>query len=462
MSKIISTNPSRNYEVIGEAESSTDEEIKNAVKKAHDVQVKWAKLSLDGRCEKVASFAEVARKHKDEIVEIIAKETGRPVSNERGNTDGALENIDANIEIAKSALKPQITQETETEIHRVYREPWGVIATICPWNFPFMNIAWQCIPGLIAGNTIVYKNSEENPLFAKLIEELVKESDLPDGVFNVIYGDGQAGEMLAQSDVDMITFTGSMKVGQLLTEIAAKKFIPIVTELGGSSPGIIFEDAEIDDGLIDFIFNKRFVHSGQTCSALKRLIVHESKFDDVVARLTKLAESKKVGDALDESTELGPLVAERQVIRVEEQVSDAIDKGAKLHCGGKRPDNLHGAYYLPTILTDITFDMKVWTEETFGPVLPIVSFKTEEEAIKLANETEYGLGAHVFTNDKKLFERAARQIQSGMVAQNKVNYFNSRNPFGGYKKSGMGREKGEFVFHEVTQVKLISEERAHE
>jgi acyl-CoA reductase-like NAD-dependent aldehyde dehydrogenase len=455
--KLISTNPSRNYEVIGEVESSTEQDVKNAVAAAKKAQSNWVALSLDERCAKVKSFSDIAAKRADEIVQLIATETGRPVSSSRGNVTGGLEHFEAYIAMAKEALSPETTLETDTEMHRVYHEPWGVIAAICPWNFPFMNVAWQCGQAMIAGNTVVYKNSEENPLFGKLMEEMVKQSDLPDGIFNFVYGDGQVGEWLARSDVDMISFTGSVQTGHKLTAIAAEKFIPIVTELGGSSPCVVFEDVDITDDLVEFIFNRRFVHSGQICSSIKRLIVHESKFDQVVQKLTDFALSRKLGDANDETTDLGPLVAERQVERLEVQVKDALDKGAKLHCGGKRPQDLKGAYYLPTILTNVKPDMKVWHEETFGPVLPIVAFKTEEEAVELANDTQYGLGAHVSTNDKARFTRVAKSLHSGMVAQNQVNYFNAKNPFGGYKLSGMGRENGIYGFHEVTQLKLVSE-----
>jgi acyl-CoA reductase-like NAD-dependent aldehyde dehydrogenase len=305
----------------------------------------------------------------------------------------------------------------------------------------------------------VYKNSEENPLFAQLLEKLIAESDMPAGVFTIVYGDGTVGEMLARSDVDMISFTGSLDVGRKLTVIGAEKFIPVVTELGGSSPCVVFDDVDLTDEVIGYIFARRFYHTGQYCTSVKRLIVHESRFDELVDKLSKLVATKKLGDALDPTTDLGPLVAERQVVRLEAQVQDAVEKGAEVVIGGKRPRDLKGAYYLPTILTNVTRDMKVWNEETFGPVLPVVSFKTEDEAVALANDTQYGLGAHLLTSDKERFGRLAPQIQSGMVAQNLVRYLHPKNPFGGYKHSGMGRENGEFGFHEVTQVKLISEEK---
>lgn len=457
--KLISTNPSKNYEVIGEVEISTEQDIRDAVTRAREAQLKWAKLSLKERCAYIQTFIDVSKNKKEEIAQIIAEETGRRIVEARLNVVGGIEYLERYIEMAEKILSPYVTHETNTEVHRVYREPRGVIAVICPWNYPFMNVAWQCGQALIAGNTIVYKNSEENPLFAKFLEKIIAECNWPEGVFNVIYGDGKVGDMLVHQDIDMISFTGSTQTGQYLTKVAAEKFIPIVTELGGSSPGIIFEDSDLNDEVIDFIYGRRFVNAGQICTSVKRLIVHESKFNEVVEKLCETIKSKKVGSALDEDTDIGPLVAKRQLELLEEQVADAIAKGAKVEIGGKRPENLEEGYYLPTILTNISFDMRVWKEETFGPVLPIVQFTTEEEAIRLANDTQYGLGAHVIINDNQQFMRVAKKIQSGMVAQNKINYLHPHNPFGGYKHSGMGRLHGEVGFHEVTQIKLISEEK---
>jgi succinate-semialdehyde dehydrogenase/glutarate-semialdehyde dehydrogenase len=272
--------------------------------------------------------------------------------------------------------------------------------------------------------------------------ELVTASDLPEGVFTVILGDGRVGEQLVQEPVDAILFTGSSQTGQLITELAAKNSTKVLTEMGGSAPGIVFEDADVP-AIIEMLYAVRFENTGQSCDGLKRLIVHESK----------------VGDALDEKTELGPLVAKRQLDVLQAQVQDALDKGAKVLFGGKKPADLQGAYYEPTVLTDITFDMRVWKEEVFGPVLPVVTFKTEQEAIELANDTIYGLGAYVFTQDKDRYFRVAKQIKSGLVAHNNALYFSTTSPFGGYKKSGNSRSGGVEGFHEVTQIKLISEEK---
>lgn len=457
--KLVSTNPSRNYEVLGNVTISTEKEIKHAVAKAHKAFPQWSEFSVKERIRCLTSYITIAKKCSEEIAQLIAKETGRTISDSRSNVTWGTNFFEAYFALAEKYLTPKVTYETATEMHQVYREPYGVIAAICPWNYPFLNITWQCGQALLAGNTIVYKNSEENPLFAQLMEKIITQSDIPDGVFTIIYGNGETGKILVEQAIDMISFTGSTEVGQQLTKIAAEKFIPIVTELGGSAPGIICEDMDISDTLIAYITELRLNNNGQACDAIKRLIIHKSKFDEVTQKLVELFTKQKVGDANDENTDIGPLVAKRQVDLLEQQVQDAIKNGAQIEAGGKRPTNLKGAYYLPTIITKVNRSMRVWKEETFGPVLPIVPFTTEEEAITLANDTQYGLSAHVFTKDKKKFGRIAKQLQAGSVAQNFAEYWNPNNPFGGYKKSGIGRLHGEYGFEDFTQPKLVAEEK---
>jgi acyl-CoA reductase-like NAD-dependent aldehyde dehydrogenase len=456
--KLISTNTSRNFQVVGEVEASTRDQVQEAVAQARGAQPQWAALSVADRCRRVGSFVKNARDRAEEIALLIATETGRPISSARDNVSSGIDYFDSYLGMAEKALEPHITLETYTEVHRVVREPWGVVAAICPWNYPFLNVAWQCGQALLSGNSVVYKNSEENPLFSQLLAELISDSEIPSGVFNVVFGDGQVGEWLARSDVNLISFTGSTTTGRKLAKIAGEKFIPFVAELGGSAPLIVFPDVD-DTESAEFIVARRFKNAGQACDAVKRLIVHERLYATFVEALDKAISTKKVGDALDDDTVIGPLISKQQRELIEAQVQDARDKGAKVVTGGRRPAGLNGAYYEPTLLTFVTTDMRVWQEETFGPVLPMVAFKDEDEAIALANDTVYGLGAHVLTDDKNRFRRVAAQIQSGMVAHNQISYAHPENPFGGYKQSGMGRTNGQSGFHEMTQIKLISEEK---
>lgn len=456
--KIISTDPSEDYQVIGEVQAATAHDVRAAVDRARTAQPAWAELTQDERNSAVKSFVEMCGRHDEEIAAAVSREMGKPIRSARDQVKESFDYFRAYMEMAEKALAPQVVFENEKEIHYLTREPLGVVACIAPWNFPFLNIPWQAGQALLAGNAVLYKPSEEIVIFAKLIRDLVEESDLPGGVFSVILGDGSVGEQMVMAPVDTVMFTGSTRTGRKIAGLTAKDSKRLITELGGSAAGIVFEDADVPC-IIDTLYDMRFDNSGQYCDGLKRLLVHESKFEEVLQALEGVNAKRKVGKAMDESTDIGPLVARRQLDLLKEQVGDALDKGAKVRFGGKEPADLQGAYYEPTVLTDITPDMRVWQEEVFGPVLPVVTFKTDEDAVRLANDTIYGLGGFVFTEDKDRYRRVARQIQTGVIGQNNALFYNPYSPFGGYKASGTGRTNGVNGFHAVTQPKLICEEK---
>ncbi|MEK7517363.1 MAG: aldehyde dehydrogenase family protein [Patescibacteria group bacterium] len=455
MTKLVSTNPGKNYKKLGEVNISTKDDIRNKVKKANLAKREWKDLGVDERVRFIRRVVDKLKENKEELALLATQEMGIPISQSRNDVDDAIRYFIWYLDNAKKYLSPEIVYQDDKITHKVFYEPLGVAAVIIPWNFPLSNFVWGCGQNLISGNTVVLKHSEECPLFGKRLEELIESCGLPDGVFSEVYGDGKIGDYLVHQDIGLISFTGSTKVGKHLYKVAGEKFIKIVSEMGGSAPGIIFEDADLEKALETTYYN-RFSNCGQACDALKRLIVHESKFAQVAQELKELLSSKKIGDSEKESTDIGPLVAKRQLELLELQVKDAIDKGAKILIGGRRPKNLHGAYYEPTILTNVNRKMRVWQEEVFGPVLPIVSFKTEEEAISLANDTKYGLGAYIFTEDKEKALCVASQIDAGMVGINNASYLQPCSPFGGYKDSGIGREHGKFGFNELTQVKVVA------
>ena len=458
MAELISTNPAKNYKKLGEVNISTQGEIRRKVQKANSARKKWKSLGIEERVKILKRIVDKLKENKDELALLATQETGMPISQSRNDVDNAVRYFVWYLDNASKYLSPEIIYQDNNIIHKVFYEPIGTAAVIIPWNYPASNFVWGCGQNLIAGNTIILKHSKECPLFGKRLEELVEGCGLPDGVFSEVYGDGKIGDYLVHQDINLISFTGSTKVGKYLYKVAGEKFIKVVLEMGGSAPGIIFEDAEIEKAL-ETIYYNRFSNCGQACDALKRLIVHESKFPQVVQRLKEILSSKKIGDPENEDTDIGPLVARRQLVLLEDQVKDSIDNGAKIVIGGKRPKSLQGAYYEPTILTNISKDIRVWQEEVFGPVLPIVSFKTEEKAIALANDTKYGLGAYIFTENKEKALRVASQIDAGMVGINNASYLQPSSPFGGYKESGIGREHGKFGFAELTQTKVIAVEK---
>lgn len=458
MTKLTSTNPGKGYEVIGEVEISTEREIAAKVAKANAAKVGWQGLGISKRVELLRTLHNKFLEDKEKLALLATREMGMPISQSRNDIDAGLNYFQWYLNNAEKYLGSEVSYEDDKTQHTVYHEPYGVAGVIVPWNFPFSNFIWGVGQNLVAGNTVVFKHSEECPLFGKAIENLVATCSLPEGVFGEVYGDGKVGDYLAHQNINSISFTGSTATGRSLYKIAAERLIHILLELGGSAPGIVFEDAELGNVVATLYFN-RFINCGQACDAMKRLIVHESRFEEVVNTLKEYVEGRKGGDPADEGTDIGPLVAKRQLDTLISQVEDAVSKGAKIITGGRVPKDLKGAYYLPTLLTNITSEMRIWHEEVFGPVLPIVSFKSGKEAIKLANDTRYGLGAYVFTKDKAKALRVAQSIEAGMVSVNNATYLQPCSPFGGYKESGIGREHGKYGFGDVSQIKVVATEK---
>jgi acyl-CoA reductase-like NAD-dependent aldehyde dehydrogenase len=452
-----SINPS-NYKLLGEVDVSNLKEIKQKVSSAQRAQKEWAGLGIAQRINLLSNAIKECESRKAEFTLLESREMGMPIHEARIDFDSRVNYAKWNFNNAEKYLSPETTYENDKEIHQVFYEPIGVAAVIIPWNFPWLNYIWGALQSLIAGNTIVLKHSEECPLSGKFIEEVFNRH-LPQGVFNEVYGDGEVGECLVQQEINMIAFTGSTKVGKHLYEIAGNKFIKAVMELGGSAPGIIFNDADIDMSIKDAC-GQRLFNAGQCCDGLKRLIVHSDIFDEVVDKVAAIFAAKRIGIAEEESTDIGPLVAKRQLDLLISQVEDAKDNGAEVVIGGiSLEDKLGGAFYEPTVLTGIKDNMRVWKEEVFGPVLPIVRFNKEEEAIILANQTRYGLGSYIYTNDREKATRVASALETGNVSINGISYTTPFNPFGGYKNSGLGREHGKFGFHEVTQIKIVAKDK---
>ncbi len=458
--KMILINPGDNYKVIAEIDASTSEEIDQKIMLAHKACKSWAKSSVQERIQILQKLLKEFDNQKDEIAKLIAIDMGMPISVcMEIDIKVGLNYFQGYLDNADLWLKPEIVFENSKERHTVFFESLGVVAASIPWNFPFTNFIWAVIPNLLVGNTVVLKHSENCVQTTKLLEQIILSLNLPAGICNFVYGKGHdVGNYLINSDVDMIWFTGSTQTGHHVYQVAASKDIPAILELGGSAPGIIFEDVDIDR-VVELVYFNRFANSGQSCDALKRLIVQDSIFDIVVEKIQKLVTSKIVGNPLDPETDLGPLANKKQLEISQAQVSDAISKGAKIICGGKQPENILGAYYQPTILTNISYDMKIWTEETFAPVLPIVSFTNEDEAIELANDTIFGLGGYIFSNNKKRAFEVAQKLKTGNVSINGANYVIPQDIFGGYKKSGIGREHGKIGIRHLCQMKLIAEEK---
>lgn len=450
-----STNPARGYEVIGQVEVTTPEGIKTKVNTAQAAKRDWKQTPVSERVRILRSLRDKFFSRQSEIAQLITTEIGMPITESRDEVAWDFGYFDWFLDNAESILAPEVTLDDENGTHTIHYEPIGVAAVITPWNLPFDLFVWGVIPNLLAGNPLIYKASEECILTGQLLEQICATASLPNGVLNFIHGNGVQGEQLVDEPVDLIWFTGSSAIGEKLYELAGKKFIRATMELGGSNPGVVFEDVDIPS-IVPDIIGKRFGFCGQTCDAVKRLIVHKSIAPALIEVLKAAVEAIRVGDPADPSTQMGPLAAARQLTLLKAQLADAVQNGAHIITGGRQPTELPGAFIEPTLLSNVKPSMRVWQEEVFGPVLPIVTFETEQEALQLANDTRYGLGASLFSKDLKLATRVTSQIEAGNVTINGANHFSPANPFGGYKRSGIGREHGTHGLRELCQIKVVS------
>jgi len=339
----------------------------------------------------------------------------------------------------------------------IVKEPVGVVAAITPWNYPLHQISLKVAPALAAGNTVVLKPSEVAPLNAFILAEVIHEVGLPAGVFNLVTGVGPVvGERMAEHpDVDMVSFTGSTRAGKRVAEVGAQTVKRIALELGGKSPNVILEDADLAKAVPAGV-GGAFLNSGQTCTALTRMIVPRSKLAEVEELAAKAAEGFTPGDPFEATTRLGPLVSKAQQDRVRDYINKGVEEGAKLLTGGpEQPEGLDKGFFVkPTVFSEVRNDMTIAQEEIFGPVLSIIPYDTEEEAVQIANDTIYGLAGAVWAGDQEKAKAVARQIRTGMVDVNGGG-FNPMAPFGGFKQSGRGREAGKYGLEEFLEIKSM-------
>lgn len=456
--KIVSTNPSKNYETLSEVEITGLQEIKDIVLQAKKSQKLWYEKWLDYRIDTLTKILTLFKEKKEQIAFSISQEMGMPLMQAYDEVEYGYMYFQGYLDTAKKHLSPEVTRDTEKERHTVYYEPKGVVIAIAPWNYPFSMFIWTSIQALLAGNSVIFKTSKEVIVTGQIISHIIQNSWLLSGVWTEVFGDGSIGEFLVEDDINFITFTGSTNVWKRLYKKAADKFIGCVMELGWSAPGIVCEDADIDK-VLGTIYFLRYSNCGQMCDGLKRLIVHESRYEEVVKKLWELLLTKKIWIATEKTTDIGPLVSEGQLISLESQVQDALDKGAQILYELQPERHLEGAYHSAMILWNVTDNMRVWHEEVFWPILPVVTFRTLEEAVKLGNDTQYGLWAYVFTESKETLNYLARHLETGEVQHNNFNYCVPESPFGGVKDSGIGREHGHWGFHEFCNVKVVSEEK---
>lgn len=431
------------------------DETRSAIEAASAAWGDWRAMTAKARGNILRRWFDLVTANTEDLARIMTTEQGKPLAEARGEIAYGASFIEWFAEEAKRAYGMTIPETVPGQRMVVLKQPIGVVAAITPWNFPHAMIARKTAPALAAGCPVVVKPSELTPFSALALAVLAERAGIPAGVFNVVTGAPEAigGEMTGNPLVRKLAFTGSTRVGKMLAARAAETVKKVALELGGNAPFMVFADADLDAAVAGAVACK-FRNSGQTCVCANRFLVEEGIYDDFAARLTDEVKKLVCGDGMEEGVTQGPLINTQALEKVETHVADAREKGADVLAGGNRHE-LGGTFYEPTVLGAATSDMQIFHEETFGPVAPLFRFKTEEEAVALANDTAYGLAAYVYTRDLARSWRVSEALEYGIVAVNSGIFSTEAAPFGGMKESGIGREGAKYGMEEFLEIKYV-------
>jgi succinate-semialdehyde dehydrogenase/glutarate-semialdehyde dehydrogenase len=458
--ELVSYDPGTGQE-IGRAPLASPEEVNQAVAKARQAQPAWAGLSYRERARVILQARKLMLAERDALALLISQETGKPVA--EAISMEIVPTLDAMHYFAHAAedlLRPQKIDIGQYGLmgrsSSIVFRPLGVIGIISPWNFPLATPADEVVMALMAGNAVVLKPSELTPLIALKLGDIFTQAGLPPGLLNIATGDGSTGRALVDARVDKIMFTGSVTTGKRVAEAAAKYLTPVVLELGGKDPMVVLEDADLANAARAAVWGA-FANSGQACASVERCYVQESIAPQFIEQVLAETRSLKQGLGIDTDIDVGAMSNENQLQIVADHVNDAKQRGAKVLAGGQRGSNRAGLFYEPTVLTNVDHDMTIMRDETFGPVLPVMTFKTEDEAINLANDSIYGLTASVWTKNISKGRRIAERIEAGTVMVNEVVYTHgiAQTPWGGIKDSGYGRTHGRMGLLELVHPQHI-------
>lgn len=446
-------------EPVGSVPVGAREDVAAAIDAAHEAFRTWSKTTAMERSVLLYKAFEKLVAKADEIARILTSEQGKPLAESKGEVMYAAEFLRWYSEEAKRIYGDTIPASAANKRIMVIRQPVGVVGAITPWNFPVSMLTRKLGPALAAGCTVVLKPADYTPLTAVALFEVLEEAGFPPGTVNLVTARGRdvGAEFLENPKLKKITFTGSTEVGKQLIEGSAKLVKRVSMELGGHAPFIVFEDADLDQA-VDACIASKFRNTGQTCICANRIYVQDTIMDAFAAKLGEKTAKMKIGNGLEPGVEIGPLIDQDALEKVEQQVRDALDKGAKLVAGGRRyeQEGLNGAFYEPTVLSHVDSSMTICHEETFGPVAPLISFTTEEEAVAMANDSVYGLASYVFTRDLGRAFRVSENLEYGIVGLNDPLPSVAQAPFGGWKESGLGREGGYYGMEPFLEIKYIS------
>tara|TARA_Y100001970_G_scaffold292799_1_gene435896 strand:+ start:3775 stop:5256 length:1482 start_codon:yes stop_codon:yes gene_type:complete len=440
-------------ETIGTVPKMGANETREAIEAANTAYPEWRAKTAKERATILRIWFDLIIEHQDDLAKMMTAEQGKPLKESMGEIIYAASFIEWFAEEGKRIYGDTIPQHAPGKRIVVTKEPIGVCAAITPWNFPAAMITRKCGPALAAGCTMVVKPATATPYSALALAELGQRAGIPNGVFSVVTGSSGAigSEMTSNPIVRKLTFTGSTEIGKLLMEQCAATVKKTSMELGGNAPFIVFDDADLDEA-IEGAMASKFRNTGQTCVCANRLLVQNGVYDEFSEKLSAAVEKMRIGDGLKGETEQGPLIDMAAVEKVEEHIEDALAKGAKVISGGGRHD-LGGTFFQPTVLSEVNTDMKVTREETFGPVAPLYRFETEEEALEMANDTEFGLAAYFYSRDIGRIWRVMEGLEYGIVGVNEGIISTEVAPFGGMKESGTGREGSKYGIEDYLEIK---------
>jgi acyl-CoA reductase-like NAD-dependent aldehyde dehydrogenase len=448
---IETVNPA-NTKVLRRFRASTRTDVEKSVEKARKAFEKWRELSPAKRADFLLRAAKNLRSRKEKLGRIMTLEMGKTIKESVPEVAKCAWALEYFAENGTKFLNPEAAKTDATDSYVAF-EPLGVIGSIMPWNFPL----WQCVrfaaPALMAGNTAVFKPSSVSPHSGLQLQDVFDSTGIPPGTFNVVLGSSEVASYLIEANTAAISFTGSVPAGRDVAEQSTRQLKKFVLELGGSDPFIVLDDADVEAASTGAVAG-RFINNGQSCICAKRFFVAKKIADEFLDRFISKTKSLKVGDPLSPDTDVGPVVRDESLHTLDRQVKDSVKMGAKIELGGDRLKR-KGFFYAPTILTEVEPEMPVMKEETFGPVAPVMIVKDDEEAVRYANNTDFGLGSSVWSKDIRRAEKVARQLQAGMVTVNNTVVSDPRMPFGGVKKSGIGRELSRYGMLEFTNIKSI-------
>jgi succinate-semialdehyde dehydrogenase/glutarate-semialdehyde dehydrogenase len=449
-------------ELLGEVPVMGPDEVRSAVARARAAQESWGALSVAERCARVLRFRDAIVEREEELTDLLSRETGKAMQ------EALMHEISPTALVATYFAKkgPELLAPREIPLlllkHRksvLHYVPRGVVGLITPWNFPFYMPFRDIFLALIAGNAVVLKPSEVTPLIAVKAKDLWDQSGMPADLFQVVTGHGPTGSALIDAGIQFLVFTGGVATGRKVAAACGERLIPCVMELGGKAPLIVCRDADVELAARGAVFGG-FSNAGQVCISVERVYAHREIAEDLTRRIAELTRKLRVGDPGTGTVDVGAIIFPRQIEVADAHVSDALSKGAKLLCGGKRIPGV-GQFYEPTVLSDCNHSMSVMTEEIFGPIVPIMKVESDEEALRLANQSHLGLNAYVFTKDREYGAQLARRVEAGSVLVNDVltNGGSPEAPFGGIKQSGFGRVMGDESLREMCDVRHVNVDR---